>query len=84
MNYVLDHFGTKEPFKSMPKIRVKVGILMHKVVRSSIKELHSFLPEPNFKQIYLAPHMFLLQKFVKNGYRFGHFPFEFIYVKPSG
>ena len=32
----------------------------------------------------MAPDMFVLQKFVKNGYRFSHFPFEFIYTKPNG
>ena len=84
LSYVLDHFGTKYPFRLMPKIKVRVGILMHKVVRSSLKELNTYLPEPNFKQVYMAPDMFILQKFVKNGYRFSHFPFEFIYTKPNG
>ena len=51
LSYVLDHFGTKYPFRLMPKIKVRVGILMHKVVRSSLKELNTYLPEPNFKQI---------------------------------
>ena len=49
LSYVLDHFGTKYPFRSMPKIRVRVGILKHSVVRSSVKELNTYLPEPNFK-----------------------------------
>lgn len=37
LSYILDHFGTKYPFKSMPKVLVRVGILMHKVTRSDIK-----------------------------------------------
>jgi hypothetical protein len=84
LGYCLDHFGYKEPFRSMPKVLVRVGILMHKVSRADIKKLSHFLPEPNFKQVVVGSQMFQMTKFLKDAYRFGHFPFELKYKKVVG
>lgn len=84
MGYVLDHFGTKEPFRSLQKVKVRVGILMHKVNRQDVKLLTTFLPEPNFKIVYSKPDTFILKSFVKDVYKNKSFPLEFVYNIAKG